>query len=217
MGWFSVFIFVLRCIATAKRRGDLTSTRAAQRLAIKNFTLGPQSSLQIFNLAKHVGRHVWQVRAGRALPGYLTSMAPEPHPSPAPAGPLQPAHSAGAVLILCMPAKAPSPAPCGAAFPYFPHRTYRPRTCGAALRAGSTYIKGPFPALRAGSPHPLRDLFGFWLRGLPHTTVKVWWGKPAWCAALGIPAGHNYTTASILSPIPHGCRAYLRGIIRNLQ
>ena len=40
---FSFVIFKLRCIARAKRRGDLTSTRAAQRLAIKNFMLGPQS------------------------------------------------------------------------------------------------------------------------------------------------------------------------------
>ena len=238
---FSFVIFKLRCIARAKRRGDLTSTRAAQRLAIKNFKLGPQSSLQIFNLAKQVSRHVWQVRAGRAPPGYLASMAPEPHPSPAgwPQNRTKrrysPRTARGQSLYYVAPHlraafRAPSPAPCGAAYPYFPHRTYRPyrprpcpapapplqcgpQPCGLAPRI----LRDLFSRCAAGSPHPLRDLFGFWLRGLAHTTVKVWWAKPAWCAALGIPAGHNYTTASILSPIPHGCRAYLRGIIRNLQ
>ena len=63
-----------------------------------------------------------------------------------------------------MPAKAPSPAPCGAAYPYFPHRRYRPyrpphlrcglQPCGLAPRI----LRDLFGACAAGSPHPLRDL-----------------------------------------------------------
>ena len=154
---FSVFIFVLRCIATAKRRGDLTSTRVTQRLAIKNLRLGPQSSLQIFNLAKQVSRHVWQVRAGRALPGYLTSMAARTAPQPphlrcgprtAPNAATARAQRGGGPYTMYAsegPQPPHLPRTCGAAFPYFPHRTYRPY--------------GPYRPYRPPSPFPLPAKF----------------------------------------------------------
>ena len=149
-----------------------------QRLAIKNFMLGPQSSLQIFNLAKQVGRHVWQVRAAQAPPGYLTSMAPEPHPSPAgwPQNRTKrrysPRTARGRSLYYVCQRRPPAPAPAVRPFPTSPigHTIpigpmnplalhlrcgpCPPQPCGLAPRI----LRDLFTACAAGSPHPLRDL-----------------------------------------------------------